>query len=57
MPQQAVNYREQTEGWRREVGKAWARCMMDIKEGTCVLQVSDESLNSPPESNITLYVN
>jgi len=35
---------------------------MDIKEGTCcdeswVLHVSDESLNSTPETNITLYVN
>ena len=44
------------------VGGAWAKCMMDIKEGTChvehwVLYVSDESLNSTPENNITLYVN
>ena len=34
---------------------------MGIKEGTCVkhgvLHVSDESLNSTPESNFTLYVN
>ena len=34
---------------------------MGIKEGTCdehwVLYVSDESLNSTPETNITLYVN
>ena len=35
---------------------------MGIKEGTCweehwVLYVSDESLNSAPEINTTLYVN
>ena len=34
---------------------------MGIKECTCdkhwVLSVSDESLNSTPETNITLYVN
>ena len=35
---------------------------MDIKKGTCghencVLYVSDKSLNSTPENNITLYVN
>ena len=40
----------------------WARWMMGIKEGTCydehwVLYVSDESLNSTPETNIVLYVN
>jgi len=33
----------------------------DIKDGTCdehwVLFVSDKSLNSAPENNITLYVN
>jgi len=35
--------------------------VMDIKEGTCdehgVLYISDESLNSTPETNIMLYVN
>ena len=41
------------------VGIKW---MMGIKEGTCcvehwVLYVSDESLNSIPEVNITLYIN
>ena len=34
---------------------------MGIKEGTCVehwvLYVNDESLNSTPDNNITLYVN
>ena len=40
----------------------WAKCVMGIKEGTCwdehwVLYVSDESLNSTPETIITLYVN
>lgn len=38
------------------------RCVMNIKEGTYydklwVLYVSDEPLNSTPETNITLYVN
>ena len=35
--------------------------MIIIKEGTCdghqVLYVSDKSLNSTPETNITLYAN
>ena len=40
----------------------WARWGMGIKEGTCcdehwVLYVSDESLNSTPETNIVLNVN
>ena len=39
----------------------WARWVIGNKEGTCdehwVLYVSDESLNSIPETNITLYVN
>ena len=40
----------------------WAKWVMGIKEGTCydeqwVLYVSDESLNSTPETDITLYVN
>ena len=43
-----------------EVGRGWARWVMGIKEGTCdehwVLYVSDESLNSTPETNTTLYV-
>ena len=44
-----------------EVGGGWTRWVMGIKEDTCwdepwVLYVSDESLNSTPES-ITLYVN
>ena len=46
---------------RGEVGGGWAKLMMDIKEGTCnwhhVLYVSDESLNSTPETSIILYVN
>ena len=43
-----------------EVGGEWAKWVMSIKKGTCderwVLYVSDESLNSTPETNITLYV-
>ena len=40
----------------------WARWVMGIKEDTCwdehwVLYVSDELLNSTPETTITLYVN
>ena len=39
-----------------------AKWVMGIKEGSCwdahwVLYVSDESLNSPPETITTLYVN
>ena len=39
----------------------WAKWVIGIKEGTCdehwVLYVSDESLNSTPETNITPYAN
>ena len=39
----------------------WAKWVMGIKEGTCVkhwvLYVSDESLNSTPDNNITVYAN
>ena len=43
------------------MGGEWARSVMDIKEGTCsdehwVLYVSDESLNSIPETNIILML-
>ena len=46
----------------REVGGRCARRMMGIKEGICcdehwVLYVSDESLNSTPETNFALYFN
>ena len=39
----------------------WARWVRGIEEGACydehsVLYVSDESLNSAPETNIALYV-
>ena len=33
--EETLNYREQTEGWCREVGKGWAKWMMGIKEDTC----------------------
>ena len=56
-----LNDREQTMGWWREVSGRWVRWVMGTKEGTCdehwVLYVSDESLNSTPETNIALYVN
>ena len=44
------------------MGGGQAKWMMDTEEGTyCVehwvLYVSDESLNSIPETNIILYVN
>ena len=35
-PQETLNNREQTiESRQREVGKTWARWVMEIKEGTC----------------------
>jgi len=45
-----------------EVGGGWVKWVMGIKECTgCnehwVLYVSDESLNSTPETNITLHIN
>ena len=44
-----------------EVGGRWAKWVMGVKEGTCdehwLLYVSDELLNSTPETNITIYVN
>ena len=45
-----------------EVGGGWASWVMGIKEDTCddehwMLHVSDELLNSTPETNIALYVN
>lgn len=43
------------------MGGGGARWGMGIKEGPCdehwVLYVGDESLNSSPANNITLYVN
>ena len=44
------------------MGGEWANWVMGIKEGTSCnehggLYVSDEALNSTPETNITLYVN
>ena len=56
---QTLNYREQTEGYWSGGGQGDG---LSIKEGTCgdehwVLYVSDESLNSAHEANITLYVN
>ena len=44
------------------MGGRWAKWVMSIKEGTCgdepwVLYVSEESLNSTLETNVTLYVN
>ena len=43
-------------------GVGWVKYVMGIKEGTCcnehwMLYASDESLNSIPASNITLYSN
>ena len=44
------------------LGGGWAKWGMGIKEGPCgdepwVLYISDESVNSTPETIITLYVN
>ena len=43
------------------MGGGWPKWVMGNKEGICydehwVLYVSDESLNSNPETNIALYV-
>ena len=45
-----------------EVVGGWSRWVMGIKEGNCfddqwLLYVSDEPLNSTPETNIALHVN
>ena len=54
---QTLNYRV----IRGEVAREWTKWMMGIKERTCdedwVSYISDESLNSTPETNITVYVN
>lgn len=46
---------------RFKVRGGWTGWGMGMKEGTCdehpVLDVSDESLNATPETNIALYVN
>ena len=46
---------------RGEVGGGWTKWVMGIKDGICgehwVLYVSDQALNSTPETNSTLYVN
>ena len=60
-PQETLN-REQTEVWWREVGGGWTQWVMGSKWGICyeehwVLYAPDESLNSSPETNNTLYVN
>ena len=42
------------------MGRGWDRWAMGIKEGTCdeywVLYVSEESMNSTPETNTGLHV-
>ena len=44
-------------------GQGWAKWLIGVKEGTCydeyywVLNVTDESINSTPETNSTLFVN
>lgn len=61
LAKQTLHARQQTEGCWKEVGREWARQVTGIKEDTCPehqgLYVSDESLNTTPEMNITLYVN
>ena len=44
------------------MGGGWVKCVMGVKRGTgCdehwILYVSDELLNSTPETNVILYVN
>ena len=57
---QTLNCRKQSEGCWRGGERGWVKWVMGIKEGTCdehqALYVSDESLNSTLEINITLYV-
>ena len=59
-PPKILNDREQT-GLMEGDGWGWARWVKGIKEGTCavhwLLYVSDESMNSTPETNIALYAN
>ena len=59
-PQKILNDKAQTEGWWMGVSEEWAKWLTGTKEGTCcdeywVLYVSDESLNSTPETT-ALYV-
>ena len=54
---ETLNYREPTETcWKGGGQGGWAKGVMGIKEDTChehsMLNVSDESLNSTPETNI-----
>ena len=60
-PREMIKYGEQTEGCWREVGEGWAKWVMGTKDGTCdehwALYLRDESLNSTPETQITLHVN
>ena len=54
---------QRTEDWCRGAGRGeWAKWGMGIKEGTrwddpWVLYVTDESLNSTPETIVIPYVN
>ena len=45
-----------------EVDRSWGKWVMALQDDACcdepwVVYVSDESLNSTPETNITLYAN
>ena len=59
MPPETLNYKEQTEGCWREMGRGWDKWVMGMKEGPCdehwVLYVSDESLTSTHDTNVTLH--
>ena len=57
-----LNYSKQIKGcWKGGEWRGRAKWMTGIKEGTCdehlVSYVSDESLNSTLETDVTLYVN
>lgn len=51
---QTLNYREQTEGYWRGDTVGWV--LRRTHDEHWVLYVRDESLNSTPKTNITLYV-
>ena len=60
-PWEIITNRDKNDKRWRKVGGGWARWVLCIKEGTCcdehwVLNVSDESWNSTPETSIALVL-
>ena len=56
-PEETLNYRKETKGcWRGDVWGEWAlRRAPDGMSTGCLLYATEESLNSTPETNNTLY--